>query len=187
MAYFPFFADLQGCEILICGSGPKALEKESRLSPFGPHLRRIDHFDPSLLEERPALVIAAEEDREANRRTAACCRALHIPVNAVDDKDFCDFIFPAVLVTDKLTAGISTGGASPTAAVMICDRLADLLGEHIDEILCQLEALRPHMAAEISEPDRRKALWRNLFSRALELDRPLTEDEITAILSNHTT
>ncbi len=182
MAYFPFFADLQDRRILICGSGPKAIEKQRKLAPFGARLHCADTFVPALLDPRPDLVIAAEEDCQANRRTALCCREQHIPVNAVDDRDFCDFIFPAVLATEKLTAGISTGGASPTAAVMIRDRLEALLGTHIDEILSWLEALRPRIGAEITDPAVRKALWRKLFALALELDRPLNEDELQQLL-----
>jgi len=181
MAYFPFFADLQDKAVLIIGSGSKAAEKIERLRPFGACLHCADHFAPALLDLRPALVIAAEEDRTANRRTAEACRAAGIPVNAVDDKDFCDFIFPSVLATRKLTVGISTGGASPTAAVMIRERLEEILGDNIDAILEWLEALRPRMTAEVVDPAVRKVLWRRLFARALELDRPLTDTELHTI------
>jgi len=178
MAYFPFFADLQGKPVWIIGNGPRAAEKAERLRPFGACLHRAERFTPALLDLRPVLVIAAEECRAANRRTAEACRAAGIPVNAVDDRDFCDFIFPSVLATRKLTVGISTGGASPTAAVMIRERLEEMLGDNIDAILDWLEGLRPRMAAEVTDPALRKTFWRRLFARALELDRPLTDAEL---------
>ena len=34
----------------------------------------------------------------------------------VDDKDYCGFLFPSLVKEGKLTAGISTAGASPQIA-----------------------------------------------------------------------
>ena len=62
-------------------------------------------------------VIAATDDREVNRGIAALCRERGIPVNAVDDKEQCTFLFPALVKRGDLTVGVSTAGASEPGAV----------------------------------------------------------------------
>ncbi|MFR8428414.1 MAG: hypothetical protein ACLVCH_13460 [Roseburia inulinivorans] len=47
-----------------------------------------------------------------------------ILVNVVDDKDYCGFLFPSLVKEGKLTAGISTAGASPQIAAELRSRMA---------------------------------------------------------------
>lgn len=136
MAYFPMFVELEGRPCLIVGGGAVALRKARKLLPYGPCLTVVaQSFVPELeaLEgaalcrrafrprdvEGQALVVAATGDGALNREIAALCRARRIPVNAVDDKDNCTFLFPALVRRGPLSIGISTGGASPTAAVYV--------------------------------------------------------------------
>lgn len=139
MAYFPMFVELEGRPCLIVGGGAVALRKARRLLPYGPCLTVVaQSFVPELeaLEgaalcrrafrprdvEGQALVVAATGDGALNREIAALCRARRIPVNAVDDKDNCTFLFPALVRRGPLSIGISTGGASPTAAVYVKEK-----------------------------------------------------------------
>ena len=136
MGYFPFFVDLEGQPGLIVGGGTVALRKADKLLPYGPHLTVVSpHILPEL-ERIPGLTlsrrefspadldgmlfaIAATDDRGLNRRIAELCRERHIPVNAVDDREACSFLFPALVKRGDLSVGISTGGASPTAAIWL--------------------------------------------------------------------
>ena len=139
MAYFPMFVELEGRPCLIVGGGAVALRKARKLLPYGPCLTVVaQSFVPELeaLEgaalcrrafrprdvEGQALVVAATGDGALNREIAALCRARRIPVNAVDDKDNCTFLFPALVRRGPLSIGISTGGASPTAAVYVKEK-----------------------------------------------------------------
>ena len=114
MGYFPFFVDLEGQPGLIVGGGTVALRKADKLLPYGPHLTVVSpHILPEL-ERIPGLTlsrrefspadldgmlfaIAATDDRDLNRRIAELCRERHIPVNAVDDREACSFLFPALV------------------------------------------------------------------------------------------
>ena len=69
------------------------------------------------------MVIAATDDRETNHTVAALCREKNIPENVADDPAACTFLFPALVQQGEFSAGISTGGASPTAAAYFKDRL----------------------------------------------------------------
>lgn len=198
MAYFPFFMDLEGREGLIVGGGAVAARKAEKLLPFGPRLtvaapeilpelealpgltlvRRA--FEPSMLEGK-FFVIAATDRREANREIAALCRARGILVNAVDDKDVCTFLFPALARRGELTVGVSTAGASPSAAVWVKERVEDLLPEDFGDLLAYLSSLRPRVRERVPE-ERRAGAFSRLFALCLEGGFPLEEGALEAVL-----
>ena len=91
-------------------------------------VRRV--FTPSMLEGK-RFVIAATDDPEANREIAALCRERGVLVNAVDDKEQCTFLFPALLKRGELTLGVSTAGASPSAAAWVRRRAAEIGRAHV--------------------------------------------------------
>ncbi len=198
MAYFPFFVDLEGREGLIVGGGAVALRKIQKLLPFGPRLtvaapallpeiealsglalvRRA--FAPSMLEGK-GFVIAATDSREANRKIAALCRERGIPVNAVDDRDACTFLFPALVRRGELTVGVSTAGASPGAAVWVKERIGQQIPEDFGALLEYLASLRP-LVRERVPGERRGGVFARLFSDCMEKGFPLGEEALAAIL-----
>ncbi|MEI3140615.1 MAG: bifunctional precorrin-2 dehydrogenase/sirohydrochlorin ferrochelatase [Lawsonibacter sp.] len=110
MAYFPFFVDLEGQRGLIVGGGTVALRKAEKLLPYGPALTVVApepvselaalpveltrrEFQPEDLD-RADFVIAATDNEEENHRISALCQGRKIPVNVVDDKEACSFLFP---------------------------------------------------------------------------------------------
>lgn len=200
MAYFPFFVDLEGRVGLIAGGGAVALRKLQKLLPFGPRLtvaapeilpeiaalpgvtplRRA--FAPAMLEGKD-FVIAATDDRAANRAIAALCRERGIPVNAVDDREQCAFLFPALVKRGDLTVGVSTAGASPSAAAWVKRRVSAAVPEDFGELLAYLGSLRPLVRARVSE-ERRSAVFSRLFSHCLEGGFPLEEAALAAVLED---
>ena len=200
MGYFPFFMDLEGWEGLVAGGGTVALRKIEKLLPYGPRLtvaapellpeientpgltlvRRV--FTPSMLEGK-RFVIAATDDPEANREIAALCRERGVLVNAVDDKEQCTFLFPALLKRGELTLGVSTAGASPSAAAWVRRRAAEAVPENFGELLDGLAALRPTVRQRVPEA-RRADVFARLLAVGLEEGFPLPEDVLTAILED---
>ena len=193
MGYFPFFVDLTGREGLVVGGGTVALRKVEKLLPYGPRLtvaapepvpelgscpeltllRR--RFGPELLEGM-AFVIAATDDPAVNREVSALCRERGIPVNVVDDPDGCTFLFPALVKWGDLSVGISTAGASPTAAVWLKQQTEALLPERFGEILDYLSEIRPAVKASVPE-ERRGAAFAAIFRACMERGRPLYGEE----------
>lgn len=198
MGYFPFFMDLEGREGLIVGGGTVAARKVEKLRPYGPRLtvaapeilpeiealpgltliRRA--FAPSMLEGK-FFAIAATDDPAANREIAALCRERDVLVNAVDDKEQCTFLFPALVKRGDLTVGISTAGASPSAAAWVKHRAAAAVPEDFGGLLEYLGSLRPAVRERVAG-ERRAAVFARLFSEALEKGFPLSEGALTAIL-----
>ena len=127
------------------------------------------------------IVIAATDDRAVNREISALCRERKIPVNVVDDKELCSFIFPALAKRGNMSIGISTGGASPSAAIWAKERISAMLPDELDSILIYLESLRPVIKDLTESEAERQTLFKALFSACLDLGRHLTVEELMSI------
>ena len=193
MAYFPFFVDLSGQRGLIVGGGTVALRKAEKLLPYGPALTVVAPEPVSELAALPVtlvrrsfqetdldsadFVIAATDDENENHRISALCRGRNIPVNVVDDKAACSFLFPALVRRGSLSVGVSTGGSSPTAAIWLKKQIEAILPEQTEEILTWLEEQRPILKERLPDQRARAACFARLFAACLALGRPLTEQE----------
>ena len=196
MPYFPIFMDLTGQPCLIVGGGTVAARKAEKLRPYSPDLRVVSPefvsgFEDCTLLRRPyipgdedgmALVIAATDDPDLNHAISASCREKRIPVNVVDDREYCSFLFPCLVQEGELSVGISTAGASPTAAVWLKHQISNLIPAGFDEILTFLEELRPRIKARFPDEQTRSALFASLFQACLQVGRPLTEAELEDLL-----
>lgn len=199
MAYFPFFRDLTGLPGLIVGGGQVALRKAEKLLSYGPKLTAAapcicpefralpgvtlleQPFSPELLEGM-AFVIAATDDRALNHEISLCCRDRSIPVNVADCREDCTFLFPSLVKKGSLSIGISTGGASPSAAAELRRKLEDLLPDNTDALLEDLEAKRPLVQETVADPSRRARVFKELFSASMAKGASLSDDEFAAIL-----
>ncbi len=200
MTYFPFFMDLSSLNGLIVGGGNVALRKLQVLLPYGAELtvaapsmlpevtqlpgltRLLCYFCPALLEGRD-YVIAATGDQALNRWIAALCRGRGILVNAVDDRTACSFLFPALVRRGPLSIGISTGGASPTAALYCKERIAQLFPEESRVLLVYLEGLRDRIKTALPEDTHRGQCFARLFYTCLERGWPLEEAVLADLLA----
>lgn len=198
MPLFPIFIDLKGRRALIVGGGHVALRKAERLSPYGADIFAVaPEFIPgfagipgvTLLERRfepgdidgAALVIAATDDPELNAAVSELCRWENVPVNVVDDIEKCSFVFPSLVRRGELSVGISTGGASPSAAQYVRRGVEQLVPEGFEGILDFLSAHRAEVKAALPA-ERRAAAFAALFERCLERGGPLSEAEFAAFL-----
>ena len=199
MGYFPFFMDLSGVEGLIVGGGITALRKIEKMLPYGPRLTVVSPdfhqrlatlsgltlicqtFSEELLEGKE-FVIAATDDSDLNHKISDLCRQRRIPVNVVDDKAYCTFLFPALVQQGDLSIGISTGGASPSAAIYLKKQISALIPENMEELLAYLESQRETVKSVFSVESLRGAVLKQLFSASLEENRPLSDKETKSIL-----
>lgn len=201
MAYYPLFFDLSDQLITIIGGGHVAYEKAVRLAGFDPKLRVIAPDVLASIEEIPNieiiqrdwqpgdldgsfLIIAATNDRSENAKIAGLCKEKRILCNAVDDARNSQAIFGAVVSQEDLCIGISTSGASPSAAVYLKEKIAEELPKNMSEILAWLAACRPEIIASVSA-NRRPALFRALFEACMQKKRPLSAAEYRKIVSSY--
>lgn len=144
--YFPMFIDLSEKRIVIIGGGKVAERRAETLLKFAeditvvsPELTeklkcmteekkvrwipeavsahgRLCKEETGMFLEGADMVIAATNDSACNERILVFCRERDIPVNVSHKKELCDFYFPAVVVKDNVTVGITSGGLSHARA-----------------------------------------------------------------------
>lgn len=158
MNCFPFMIPVEGKRCLLVGGGKVAARKAEKLLPFGvelvlcarevcPELTAMGiqadtkEYSNALLDGID-FAIAATDDTALNAQVAADCRKQDIPVNSVDDKENCDFYFPALIHRGTVTIGITTGGASPALAGALREYLESLLPEDLEELAQKAATLR---------------------------------------------
>lgn len=205
MTYSPFYCDIEQKKWLLVGGGRVAAGKFSRLIAFTEKITVIAPDISSEIREnapsgvlflerdfeevdlgRADIVVAATGDRQLNAWIASACRSRGIMVNAVDDPDNCDFIFPAIIKRGRLTVSVSTDGASPVYAAALKKEISDLVPEDIDLILEKMAALRktvPERFPSFTQHERgmlyRKALDQLLDDGGAEVDIDSLAEEIS--------
>lgn len=202
MSYFPFYTNISNKTFLIIGGGTVALEKVNRLRRFtdsiiviapNTEIEGIETEDPlrgadkvqilrrEYREEDLSLgdyVVAATGIREVDRRVAEDCRSRKIPVNVVDDQEYCDFIFPGIVKRGPLTVAISTSGTSPAYAMQLRRELEEILPERIEEILERMGEIRGEVAARVSDQKTRAAVYKRILAALIESENGLTNEEL---------
>lgn len=194
MGYFPFFMDVAGKNGVIVGGGGVAARKVEKLLAFGPKLTviapRIEDgirmmgeaavqtsAASLILKEQPFqmsdltgadFVIAATDDETLNGSISEYCMAERIPVNVVDDREKCSFIFPALVQEGDLTIGISTNGKSPTAAAWVRKELSQTLPEGLGEMIDLMSQIRPRVMELTASESRRREILEKLFLYCME-------------------
>lgn len=190
--YYPLFLKLDGLRCLVVGAGGVGLRKAEGLLACQPQeVLVLDvaplseawaslmacgrvrfaqrDFHPDDVRGR-ALVFAATGDRAVNERVRAACAEAGVPCNVVDDPAGSRFIVPACARQGRITAAVSTEGASPA--------LARVLRRQLDQRLCQpyaalaevLARLRPLVLAEaagLPSQEDRAALFRAVAESSL--------------------
>jgi siroheme synthase (precorrin-2 oxidase/ferrochelatase) len=133
MSGLPVTLNLDGERCLVVGAGAVVRRKAAALEAAG---ARVTVIAPEL--NRPfrsgdsagqRLVVAATPDRDMNDAIEADAHQHGAWCNRADRPDGGDLAFAAVHRSGDVTVGVSTGGADPTRAVRVRDRIAALLGD----------------------------------------------------------
>lgn len=182
MAYFPFFVDIEKQKCLIAGGGIVALRKVEVLLPYGPaitvvspefapELRELAEQSGVLLKERDFrmedlngadFVVAATDDPVLNRQISLTCRENRIPVNVVDVKDECSFIFPSIVREDDVVIGISSGGKSPTVTQDLKQKIRGVIPEGYGRLVRQLGEYRDFVKIRVPDISQRTVIFKRM-------------------------
>lgn len=179
MTYFPFLMNPENRKCLVVGSGHIALNKIRLLDEFGADVTCIskdaceeEHctyiskaFEDSDLDEEWFAVIAATDDHELNHHIACLCKEKGIPVNAVDQKEDCTFIFPAIIHHKDVVAAFSSGGRNPVITQYMKEACKDVINERLGDINEETGKIRDRLM-DLS-PKERKAVMREILERCL--------------------
>ena len=200
MAYFPLFHELENKKIVIIGGGNIALEKVDKLSGLGAGITVIAPEIKSEISDNPEVkciikryapedlsgadfVISATGNPDIDDEVFELCRNNKIPVNVVDRKEKCDFIFPSVIRKEKLVIGVSSSGASPQVAITLRKQIEELIPDNIEEILDFLDDLRPVVRSRIEDAHKRHRILKQAADMAFREKRILSEEETERLLN----
>jgi len=185
MTLFPMFMKLEGRSCLVVGAGTVGEPKISSLIEAGASVRvvalhataTVAHWAQSgkITWEARAfnssdldatfLIIAATNSRALNAAIFHEAEQRNILCNVVDDPEYSDFYYPAVVRRGDLQIAISTNGQSPALAQRIRRELEIQFGPEYGEWLEQLGHIRRQLFASRIEPEQRRRLLHELASR----------------------
>ena len=130
-------------------------------------------------------MVAATDNGELNRRISADCNERQILVNAVDIRDACSFIFPAIIKRDELVVSISTGGNSPAGAAYLKEKLRRGIPDNYEKNLEILGHYRSEIMEMITEPSLRKKVYYSLLETADKENRILNSKDIRSYIEKY--
>ena len=115
------------------------------------------------VDRRYALVVAATDDHEVNRRVAVEARDKGILVNVATDASLCDVVFPLTIDRDPLTITVASGAASPTLTRLLGSRINALIPAAYGELARLVGRFRKRAQAKIPDTAARIRFWENML------------------------
>ncbi|MDX3929386.1 MAG: siroheme synthase CysG [Shinella sp.] len=187
LSTFPAFFRVAGKRVVVVGNGDEAFAKvrlllntqadltvvaEAAEPGFEAFLRdrRIETlrevFSPAHLEGA-VLVFAATGDVLSDQEIAKAARIVKIPVNAVDQPDYCDFFTPALVNRAPVAVAIGTEGAGPVLAQMIRAQIDQILSPSLGRLAVLAAAYRAAADRIVPRGVTRRVFWRRFFTGAV--------------------
>ena len=165
MAYVPMYMDMQDLKVLVIGGGYIAAEKLEKLVDFTKEITvialRVEEEAQTLIRDHCFtlyqraykkgdiegfdIVIVTTDTVDLHQAIYEESRGSRILVNSVDNRDYCDFIFPSYVQKGDLTIAFSTGGASPAFAKQIRRHFEKIIPDSVGEFLHKMKSLRSTM------------------------------------------
>ena len=176
MNHFPISVNLSGKTVYLIGDGPQIRQKAEKLKPFEAVLIQKQTFTEADARTAPAMVIVGDTDVAKAEEIASLCGQYRIPVNVVDVPRLCSFYFPGLITKGDLTVSISTGGTCPAAAACLRERIENAIPDGTEDVL--------EWAHQNRERLKKHRVLKQAVTKAFSLNRPLTEEEIGAIIGN---
>src|SRR5271163_3098894 len=206
LSRLPAFFALEDKRAVVAGGSPAAAWKAELLSAAG---AKVDIFAPSADADMLALAAApprgaitvhdrrwtaddlagaaiavadCSDDSEA-ARFAAAARVMGVPVNVIDQPDFCDFAFGAIVNRSPLVIGISTDGASPVFGQAIRAKIEALIPNGFARWAGAARSWRPRVQALSLSFRGRRTFWERFADRAVAAPNAVPADsDLDALL-----
>jgi precorrin-2 dehydrogenase/sirohydrochlorin ferrochelatase len=199
---FPMFVKLEGKRCLVVGAGRVGEPKIGGLidTGAGVHVVALAASEAVhewakagkiTLELRPFaaadldgtfLAIVATASRSLNGSIYRHAQQLGVLCNVVDDPEYCNFYYPAVVRRGDLQIAISTSGQSPSLAQKLRQQLERQFGPGYAQWVAELGETRKLVLASDLDLHRKSELLHSLASRealqaALAEESAKTEDD----------
>ncbi len=202
MAYFPFFVDIEKQNCLIVGGGIVALRKVEVLLPYDPDITVVaPEFAPELrelaetfairLEERAFsmedlagrdFVVAATDDQVLNQQISLTCKKERIPVNVVDVKEECSFIFPSIVRDGDIVIGISSGGKSPAVTQYLKKQIREVIPDGYGLLVKQLGEYRDFVKKRVEDVNQRSVIFKRMADMGRDQGCSLNDEMVEELI-----
>ncbi len=188
LSVLPVFFDLHGKRVLFAGSGEGALWKLQLIlsagaeitliaSELSPDVQEFVDQSPDRLTHQSrewasddfhacAMAIGAIDDHDQAKAFAAAARKAGVPVNVIDQKEFCDFQFGSIVNRSPVVVSISTAGTAPALAQVIRSRIEALLPSHLGAWAEAAKTMRDRVKALVPNGSERRRLWQSFAHTA---------------------
>lgn len=184
MKYLPLHHNFTGRRCLVVGGGSVAAKRAQRVIDAGGRVDvialaiadetknlvaagggevAVRPFQAGDIDGRYALVVAATDDHEVNRRIAAEAGRCGIAVNVATDVSLCDVVFPLVIDRDPLTITVASGAASPTLTRLLGNRIDSLVPDGYGELARLVGRFRKRAQDRIPDTAARIRFWENIL------------------------
>jgi uroporphyrin-III C-methyltransferase/precorrin-2 dehydrogenase/sirohydrochlorin ferrochelatase len=161
--HLPLFFDLQGRRVVVVGEGPMAERRADLARSGGAAVYQVPQVSAAdLLGAAAVFVATGDADTDTEAQHAA--RVARVPVNVADRPALSDFILPAIVDRDEVVVAVSTGGASPTLATLLRERIEALLPERVGALAGLARMFRAQANTLIGDAGARRAFWRRFIA-----------------------
>ncbi|MEE2024384.1 MULTISPECIES: siroheme synthase CysG [Alkalimonas] len=183
MDFLPIFTQLQQQPVLVVGGGAVAYRKIQLLLAAGAQVtvlaKRISTEVQALQGDQLTcieaafgehsiahykLIIAATDKPKVNAEIFQAANAANIWVNAVDDPEHGNFIFPAIVDRSPIVVAISSGGHAPVLARRLRERIEQLLPQSVSLIARFAAECRHRVKAALPSISERRDFWERWFA-----------------------
>ncbi len=170
---FPVFLKLEQLNVLIVGGGAVGLEKLNAVLQNSPstsiklvgitinqEIKELAAKNENIvLTERAFmppdlegvdLVILAIDDKQASQSIRQQAKVKGKLINVADTPDLCDFYLGSVVRKGNLKIAISTNGKSPTVAKRLKETLNELLPDHLESVLDNMQNIRRKLSGDFA-------------------------------------
>ncbi len=200
MKYLPLSIELTDSVVLIVGGGDIALRKATLIAKAGAsivvvapnvnsalvslatevvysnyHSNHLDHYSPKL-------VISATDNAELNALVSTDCRKRNLLINAVDQPQDSDIIFPALVERGDLTIAISSSGSSPVLARYWRTKIDAIIPSSLAILVSFLRSKRDEIKQHLSSINDRRRFWERFLDRPQALNAN-SSNQLQAIFS----
>ncbi len=187
LSVFPAFFKVENRAVIVVGAGDEALAKARLVGETRAKITIVaqdpepaladliarrgfhhiaDAYDPGQLEGA-VLVFAATGDQRADQHIVSDARRLGIPVNAVDQPDYCDFYTPALVNRAPVAVAIGSEGAGPVLTQIIRASIERLLSPSLG-LLARLAVIyRNPVEKLLPAGASRRTFWKSFFTGAV--------------------
>ena len=110
------------------------------------------------------------------------CRERRIPVNVVDVREECSFIFPALIKDEDITVGISTGGSSPTIAQFLKAKFRAAIPEGFGRLAAELGTYRELVKERVPVLSVRTEIFKEMVEEGIRQGGMFTREQAEQLI-----